>query len=282
MKLALLAGENGWHVQDLQRAGDSLGYSISVHNFRQLTASVHFESHSLNDYDAILVRTMPSGSLEQVVFRMDTLLRLEAEGMPVFNPPRALELCIDKYLSTARLAAAGLPVPPTFVCQDAESAMAAFERLEGDVVVKPLFGSEGRGLMRIHDKELAWRTFRVIERTQSVLYLQKFIPHSGCDLRLFVLGDQVLTAMRRYSNDWRTNVAQGAQAEPVSPSNHEMELALRASQALNVPIAGIDLLPGLDGTTYVLEANAVPGWRKLSKVSGIDVASEILQFILGS
>src|SRR5439155_5366484 len=135
--------------------------------------------------------------------------RAQARGQVVVNAPAALEASIDKYLASARLHAAGLPVPPTRVCQDAESALEAFNALGGDVVVKPLFGSEGRGMVRLTDAELAWRTFRTLERMQSVLYLQRFIAHPGWDLRAFILDGRVIAAMRRYSNgDWRTNVAQ--------------------------------------------------------------------------
>ncbi len=105
---------------------------------------------------------MPPGSLEQVVFRMDALGRLEAAGATVINPPRAIECAVDKYLTTARLAAAGLLVPRTVACQTVEDAMAAFELLGGDVVIKPLFGSEGRGITRLQDEALAERAFRLL------------------------------------------------------------------------------------------------------------------------
>src|SRR5205814_4695602 len=118
----------------------------------------------------------------QVVFRMDLLGRVEARGVPVVNTPRSLEAAIDKYLTTARLDAAGLPAPATVACQDAESALEAFAALGGDVVVKPLFGSEGRGMLRVGEAELAWRTFRTLERTGAVLYLQKMIHHPGWGL----------------------------------------------------------------------------------------------------
>src|SRR5256885_786945 len=81
--------------------------------------------------------------------------------------------------------------------QRADAALEAFVALGGDVVVKPLFGSEGRGMVRVADPDLAWRTFRTLERTQSVLYLQQFIAHPGWDLRAFVIEGRVLTAMRR-------------------------------------------------------------------------------------
>jgi RimK family alpha-L-glutamate ligase len=212
--------------------------------------------------------------------RMDVLHRLQAAGKRVLNPPLALEICIDKYLATARLEAAGLHVPATIVCQDADTAQAAFAALGGDVVVKPLFGSEGRGMVRVSDPELAWRTFRAVERAQAVVYLQQFIHHPGWDLRVFVIGNRVLTAMRRYARQgWRTNVAQGGRGEVVRIAPEEERLALAAARACGVPLAGVDLLPGPQGELYVLEVNAVPGWRALAPVTGVDIATEIVHYL---
>lgn len=279
MKIAILSNGGGWHVRDLARAAAILGHAAEPIDFRGSWASVP-EATSLSAFDAVIVRTMPPGSLEQVVFRMDVLHRLEAAGKRVVNPPRALEICVDKYLASARLDAAGLPTPKTVVCQDAETALAAFAKLGGDVVVKPLFGSEGRGLVRVSDLEIAWRTFRTLERLQAVLYVQQFIRHPGWDLRVFVLDGRVLTAMRRHArDDWRTNVAQGGRAAAVTPSAEEERLALAAARAVSTPIAGIDLLPNPEGGYYVLEVNAVPGWRALAKATGVDVAREVIRFV---
>src|SRR5205807_10374354 len=134
------SGGDGWHVRDLCRAAGALGHEAAPIDFRRLSASVALPGHGLAGYDAVLVRTMPPGSLEQVVFRMDLLHRLHAEGVRVLNPPRAVEACVDKYLTTALLEAAGLPVPPTIACQHADAALVAFVVLGGDVVVKTLFG----------------------------------------------------------------------------------------------------------------------------------------------
>ncbi|HEY7311650.1 MAG TPA: RimK family alpha-L-glutamate ligase [Gemmataceae bacterium] len=281
MRIALLSAGDGWHLRDLQRAAAKSHHEATAVDFRRLSAGVAHGPDELAGFDAVLVRTMPPGSLEQVVFRMDLLHRAQARGLAVLNPPRAVETCVDKYLATAYLEAAGLRVPPTVACQHADSALEAFETLGGDVVVKPLFGSEGRGMVRISDPEMAWRTFRTLERTQSVLYLQQFIRHPGWDLRVFVLGGRVLTAMRRYSNgDWRTNVAQGGRGEVVRPTVDEERLALRAAAALGADMAGVDLLPGPRGEWYVLEVNAVPGWRALAPVTGIDVAAGIIDFLV--
>jgi ribosomal protein S6--L-glutamate ligase len=200
--------------------------------------------------------------------------------VPVLNPPAAVETCVDKYLATVRLEAAGLRVPPTIVCQHADAALEAFAALGGDVVVKPLFGSEGRGMVRVANPELAWRTFRTLERVQSVLYLQQFIAHPGWDVRAFVLGEQVIAAMRRQARgDWRTNVALGGSAEGVRLTAEQTQLALRAARAVGAPVAGVDLLPGPAGEWYILEVNAVPGWRALAPAAGVDVAAALVRFL---
>ncbi len=280
MRIAILSAGDGWHVRDLRRAAAALGHNAVAVDFRRVTAGLGVTTDSLAAFDGVMVRTMPPGSLEQVVFRMDVLHRLQARGVAVLNPPAAIETCVDKYLASARLEAAGLLVPPTAVCQHADAALEAFAALGGDVVVKPLFGSEGRGMVRVADPETAWRVFRTLERTQAVLYLQQFIRHPGWDLRAFVIGGRTLAAMRRHArDDWRTNVAQGGRAETVRLSAVEEELALRAAAAVGTPVAGVDLLPGPDGEQYVIEVNAVPGWRALAPVTGVDVATELVRFL---
>jgi len=166
------------------------------------------------------------------------------------------------------------------VCQRADDALAAFADLGGDVVVKPLFGSEGRGVLRVSDPDLAWRTFRTLEQTGCVLYLQRFVPHPGWDLRVFLLGGCVLAAMRRCGGaDWRTNVARGGRAEAVRPTAEEERLALAAADAIDAPIAGVDLLKDDDGQMLVLEVNTVPGWRALAAASSIDVAAAVVDWL---
>jgi ribosomal protein S6--L-glutamate ligase len=274
--LAILSGGTGWHVQDLLRAAADLSLTATPLDFRLLT------SDSLNPFDAVLVRTMPAGSLEQVVFRMDVLHAFAASGRPVLNPPRAVETCVDKHLTDVRLRAAGLPVPDTLVCQTADDALAGFERLGGDVVVKPLFGSEGRGMVRVTDRELAWRTVRAIEQTGGVLYLQRFVRHPGWDVRAFVIGGRVVAAMKRSARgDWRTNVAQGGTAEPFDLAAAERQLAVRAAAAAGAVVAGVDLLPGPAGEWSVIEVNAVPGWRALSEVCRLDVAKAVINHLNG-
>jgi ribosomal protein S6--L-glutamate ligase len=284
LHIVILANPGSWYRRDLERSARKRRHRVTTLPFERLSAHVESGKSSvwgteteLSAVDAVVVRTMPPGSLEQVVFRMNLLARLEASGVQVVNPPRAIECAVDKYLTTARLVDAGLPVPTTIVCENAEAAQAAFEQLRGDVVVKPIFGAEGRGILRVSDPDLALRTFRTLERLGAVLYLQQFVEHEGFDLRVMVLDGRVLAAMRRRSpHDFRTNVSRQAQAEPVELTDRERDWALRASTAVGTRIAGVDLLYDRSGAGYVIEVNGVPGWRALARVTHCDVAYELI------
>ncbi len=287
MRLAVLSSRDSWYLKDLARAAGTR-HTITCLPFPRLSAQVTggrtavvCGGEDLSAYDAVLVRTMPPGTLEQVVFRMDLLGRLEAAGTTVLNPPRAIEVAVDKFLATARLLEAGVPTPRTIVCQSAVEAASAFEQLGGDVVLKPLFGAEGRGIMRLTDEALCQRACALVERLGGVLYLQEYVAHEGFDLRLFVLGPEVLAMRRRNPLDWRTNVSRGATAEPFHPPIELADLARRAADVVGAPLAGVDLLAGRDGRWYCLEVNAVPGWRALARTLEIDVASRVLDFATG-
>jgi ribosomal protein S6--L-glutamate ligase len=287
MRFAVLAAPDSWYARDLKRAAGADHELVTV-PFSTMLASVGDNNSSLSltsaeyelaDFDAILVRTMPPGSLEQVVFRMDCLGRFEAAGGVIINPPRAIEAAVDKFLTTAKLQAAGLLTPRTICCQTADDAMAAFELLGGDIVLKPLFGSEGRGITRLNDEALALRAFKMLAQLGAILYLQEFIEHEGFDIRLLLIGDKVL-AMRRHNQlDWRTNISRGATAEALRPDDALVEIAHRAAAAVGAPLAGVDLLPGKDGRLYTIEVNAVPGWKGLAKAHHIDVARLVLDYV---
>src|SRR3974390_757973 len=108
MHIALLSGGDGWHVRDLQRAASELGHATTIIDFRRIAASTGAGELGVENYDAVIVRTMPPGWLDQVVFRMALLHAWEAKGVRIVNQPRALETCVDKYLAAVRLEAAGL------------------------------------------------------------------------------------------------------------------------------------------------------------------------------
>ncbi len=285
MRLAVLAASDSWYVADLRRAAGARHEVVAL-SFDALVArldgrgrGVAAAGQPLSAFDAVLVRTMPPGSLEQIVFRMDALGVLADAGVVVVNPPRAIEAAVDKYLTSARLHAAGLATPRTLVCQGVSEALTGFQELGGDVVVKPLFGGEGRGILRVTDESLAWRTFSALAQLRCVIYLQEYIPHHGFDLRLLVLGERVLAMRRVNPTDWRTNISRGARPEPLAPDAALVETARRAAAAVGASIAGVDILPSVTGQHYVLEVNGVPGWKALASALQVDVAALVLEHI---
>ena len=287
MRFAVLAAPESWYARDLARAAGG-EHEVVVLPFSEIAAGVRRKSagallsagRDLAEFDAVLVRTMPPGSLEQVVFRMDCLGRFKAAGGVVINPARAIEAAVDKFLTSAKLEAAGLLTPRTICCQTPADAMLAFAELGGDVVLKPLFGSEGRGITRLNDEALALRAFKMLAQLGAVLYLQEFIPHEGCDLRLLVIGDRILAMRRANPLDWRTNISRGATAEPLIPDDVCIQIARRAAAAVGAPVAGVDILPGCDGKLHTLEVNAVPGWKGLAKALNVDVAKLVIEFVV--
>ena len=276
----------GWHVKDLARAAAARGHRLDPCAWQRLIGQVEdgrpVASDGpviLDDADVVLLRTMPPGSLEQIVFRMDLVQRLEARGVAVFNRPRAIEAAVDKYLALARMRQVGIPVPPTAVCQRLDDASEAFERLGGDVVVKPLFGSEGFGITRVSDPALAERVFAALARMGSVIYVQRYIEHGGRDMRLFVLGGRVVAAMSRSGDSFRTNIALGGVGRAECPDAPTCDLARQAAEACDVAIGGVDIVTDPCGRRYVLEINAVPGWRALSQVANVDIAAQIMLWL---
>jgi RimK family alpha-L-glutamate ligase len=229
----------------------------------------------------VLARIVPNGSLEQIIYRVDALHWLEDVGVRVINSPRAIERTVDKFYASALLERAGLATPETIVCERFDEAMAAFRHLR-DVIVKPLFGSMGLGLVRVNDEDAAWRVFRAIEQIRGIFYLQRFIEHDGRDIRAFVIGDRVLGAIERSSPTWRTNVSRGGAARAITLSAQATEMALTAARAVGAAYAGVDLLPGNDGRVYALEVNGIPGWRGLHDATGLDVAGAIVDHALGT
>jgi RimK family alpha-L-glutamate ligase len=281
MRVAILSAGRGWHTDELARALADRGHTSCLLPVQRLVARIGGAPRlaagevALEACDAALVRIIPRGSLEQIVFRVDALHWLESLGVAVMNPARAIERSVDKFYTSALLEAAGLPTPRTVVAERVDAAMAAFAEMR-DVIVKPLFGSNGRGMVRVSDEEIAYRVFKALELERAVYYVQRAIPHPGRDVRALVVGDAVVAAAWRSAAGWRTNLARGARAEKAELPREWEELSLRAARAAGAEYAGVDLLPASDGRVYVLEVNAIPGWRGLQGTTDLDLAGAVV------
>lgn len=199
MRVAIVGEPTGWHVGRLVAAIQARGHEATVVRWHELTAVVagtaasaeQFLPLAIDQADIVVVRGMPQGGLEDVIFRMDVLGRLAASGQRIINSPRSLELAIDKYLSLAKLAAGGVSVPHTIVAQNPATIQQAWQSLGCDAVVKPLFGSCGRGIQRLSTREsleplsrrppraAAWLTFRNSCRMRAGTY-GSYSSENGC------------------------------------------------------------------------------------------------------
>jgi RimK family alpha-L-glutamate ligase len=288
-RVCIIGGAGGWHARRLAATLAARGFRVETIGWPELAASVagreaRVRPEPLAAADLVVVRGMPAAAsdrarLEEVIFRMDVLGQVAAAGTPVVNPPRCLEIAIDKYLALVRLAAAGLPVPRTLVVQEAGSVEPLRRELGGPCVLKPLFGSGGRGLLRLEPAVPLDPGLFV----GGVGYLQEFVPNRGWDARVLVVGDRLFAVRRRAAaGEWRTNLSQGGRAEPLElPADWE-GVARRAAAAVGGSIIGVDLLPGDDGRLFVVEANAVPAWQGLESVVGPGVSEAIADHLIAT
>jgi RimK family alpha-L-glutamate ligase len=286
VKIAILGKKDTWYTSALQAAFRIKYIEAPCFPITSLTATVgtgkylSSSGNILEAYDVLLVRAIPSGSLEQVIYRMDALHRLENLGVKVINSAETIERGVDKYYTLTHMEDLGINVPETIVTERFDDAVAAFEELGRDVIVKPLFGSEGKGMVRVTDKDAAYRLFRAIEMGRYIFYIQRYIPHSNRDYRVFVIGGKVVAAMTRRGKDWKCNIANGADAEPFKPDGAISDISIRAAEVLKADYAGVDILPGEDGNNYLIEVNSIPGWRGLKKATGFDAAECLVDYVL--
>jgi len=287
MKIGIITrNENGWCSTRLRSAMEKRGITPFCFSFPKLVARLGNSPYAtvsgvdiLRELNALIMRPIGRGSLEEIIFRMDLLHKLHRLGMIIVNPPYAIERCVDKFHALAFLEENGLPVPRTVVTESHEEALKAFYELDNDVVVKPIFGSRGIGSTRISDPEVATRIFRALVFYHNVLYLQEFVQHGFSDIRAFVVGDRVVAAMRRVAETWKTNVSLGGKPLPLELDENLESLVVKAAEVVGCKVAGVDVLESEKGPVIV-ELNSQPGWKGLQSVTKVDVADEIIGYVL--
>lgn len=295
MKVAIMTDEVGWHTRQLQaalRARGALGRCVDLADCRiDTTAARHglaIPGFGRELPDAALVRGIAGGSFEQVTKRLGVLHALRELGVPVYNDARAIERSVDKSMTSLLLHAAGIPTPPTWALESAAQAQQLVMRESAAgraLVLKPLFGSQGKGLQLVGRVDGAHRPLPRLDRDYGGLaYLQRFIPalsDPGFDWRVLVIGGRAVTAMRRVSAHWVHNVAQGARCEPSPLDPHLARLAEDAAGTLQMDYAGVDILPAPGPQPLqVLEVNGVAAWQGLQRVTPFNIAGALVDDLL--
>lgn len=206
----------------------------------------------------------------------------ESLGMPVVNPLRVAQVCLDKFVTSLRLKNNNIPTVPFAIVFTEKEAVKAIEQLGGyPVVLKPTTGSWGRLLAKINDRNALEA---VIEQKMvlgtpphKAFYLQQYIEKPGWDIRVTVAGDKVLCAIYRETKHWITNTARGAEAKPCKVDRKLEQISLAASQAVGGGVLGIDIFETKDGY-LVNEVNHTTEFKNVQRVTGVDVAGAILEY----
>jgi len=287
--VGLVVDRPDWHARELIGALSARGVEtvpVCLHLCGIATGNdtgLHVDGFGNAVPGALVVRTMSGGTFEAVTLQLGVLHALRELGVTVWNDARTIERCVDKSMTSFLLSRAGIPTPATWATESYEQAYTIAERetAEGALVLKPLFGSQGRGLRLIHRPE----DLPIIEQTPGrVYYLQRFIgvERDGGyhDFRILVVQGRITAAMRRHSNHWITNIKRGGRPVPVVVNDEMKALALQAAVAVGANFVGVDIVYGTDDRPAVLEVNSMPAWSGLQKVTSVNIASTLADALL--
>lgn len=288
-RIAIFTDEAGWHGKQLKQAFLNKGYQAEYVSLTECkiqldntTLPIQIKGFEKKLPNGIFVRGVPGGSLQEVVFYLDILHALKQLKIPVYNDAHAIERSVDKGMTSFLLKNAALPTPITWVLRERKAALALAEQelKQGQKLIsKPLFGSQGEGLRRIEKMtDLLWLT-----SSNGIYYLQRFINCAGegySDTRVFIINGQAVAAMRRRGNSWLNNVARGARCEPIELNKNLANLAIKATTALKMDYAGVDIIEDEQGNYHVIEVNSIPAWKGLETVCNLNVAQLLVNDML--
>ena len=290
-RVAIVTDDPGWHGAALGRAFKARRIDsqfVSLTNCRLDIANdgmpVRLAGFENELPAAVFVRGVPGGTLEQVILRLDLLHALRETGIPVYNDARAIERSVDKAMTSFLLRQRGLPTPPTWVSENISEARAIVLRETAaghQVVSKPLFGSQGVGLIRVSGGE----DVPPADSVSGVWYLQRYVGAKDSaggwqDWRILVIGGRAVAAMTRHGRTWINNVAQGARCEAAPLDEPLVRLATDAVQALDMDYAGVDIIRDRDGRLQILEVNSIPAWKGLQGVCETDIAQMMVDDLI--
>ena len=221
-----------------------------------------------------------SGGSEDMPYRLDVLCNLERSGLKVVNPPEAIRTAANKHMCSYLFREHGLPTPDTILTADMDVALAAI-RDWGRAVVKPIFGFKGMDIHCVVDDEHSVKLLGSVIDTRGVLYLQRFISNPGRDIRVFVVGGDVPSAIYRLAppGSWINNLSRGGSHEICEVTGEIAGLAVEAAGAVGAVYAGVDLIEGEDGL-QILEVNGTPSIRGIYEACGVNVAQDIVKCVL--
>lgn len=283
MKIAVSGIQGAWSSERLaerlrERGADAFVFSPGdvVHDL--VSGAVLWRGCDLREAAAVAVKKLADQSDGGGRLRLHPLRALESAGVRVFSPVDAIDRAMDRYRMTMMLVGAGLPVPATLAAEGPAAIATALERL-GDCVLKPVFTSKGRGMVRVSRASVA---AMALESGTQVL-LQQFVEAPGRDIGATVVGGKFLGAFYRVARagEWMTTTAAGGRYERCDLNERGIELAERAARLFGLDYTVVDLVEQGDDF-LIYEVSAFGGFRGLSEASGADAAAAYADHIMRS
>lgn len=210
---------------------------------------------------------------------------LEGKGIKVINPYSIMSICGNKMLTSILLAKNGIPTPKTIIAFTKEEALKAIEEIGFPAVIKPVFGSWGRLIAQVKDKDIAQVILEHREEINNPLYqiyyIQEMIERPPRDIRCIVIDNEIIASIYRYSSpeDWRTNIARGGRAEVCNLTEDMKEIILKTSEIIGGGVLGIDAMESKNGIV-IHEVNATVEFKGAMSATGIDIPGKIIEYAL--
>ena len=277
-KIGIISDVHDWHTDQIESSLKKRKCKITRIFFEDLIFSFKknqinfFNNKNLNKLDGIWVRFINSGSTEEITTKLTILHLFKECKIYVHNSADVIEKTVDKVRCTGLLRVNGFLTPDTYVWFEKKKTF--FPKGVKKILVKPIFGSQGKNIFMINKPD----DLKGTEITGGVFYVQEFINSEKkniySDIRILVSNHKIVSAMERESRHFITNVYQGAKCKKILINQKLRSLASRISKQFNLGYAGIDIKIDKDKFS-VLEINSVPSWKALQKIEKINI-SEVL------
>lgn len=286
MKIGILSRDaNLYSTRRLVEASLKQGHQVDVIDHLKCNILIeeerprlYYNDHYLEGYDAIIPRIGAS-----VTFYGTAVVR-QFEMMGVFTcvKSRGLTDSRDKLRSLQLLTKSGIGLPKTVFTNYSRNVESVIESVGGvPVVIKLLEGTQGLGVVLADSKKAATSVLEAFNGLKARVIVQEFIKESGgADIRAFVVDGKVVGAMKRQgkTGEFRSNLHRGGSSQIIELSEAEEKAAIRSAKALNLGVAGVDMLQSSRGP-LVLEVNSSPGIEGIERATHIDIAGEIIDYL---
>lgn len=288
MKIAILSREpRGYSTRRLKEAALAREHKAKVLNTLSFSLAVQaenpdlfFRGKRLPHYDAVIPRIGASVTF----FGTAVVRQFEQMGVFTLNSSHAISVSRDKLRAIQILSRHRIGIPATAFVREKSDVIPAIERVGGaPVIIKVLEGTQGVGVILADTTRVAAAIIETLQSTKQNVLIQKFVAESkGRDIRAFVVGNQVVAAMRRSAqgDEFRSNVHRGGTATRVDLDETYTRTAVHVAQIMGLRVAGVDMLEGADGP-QVLEVNSSPGLEGIERATGVDIAGAIIEHIEG-